>query len=82
MGLNKPVDFTTAKLLKEKGFDKRPFYLKSDTDKIEDNKTELLEAKRKLYLLLLNLNEDDITDNELDIMLFLSRDEQIQSILK
>ena len=44
MGLNKPVDFTTAKLLKEKGFDKRPFYLKSDTDKIEDNKTETIQV--------------------------------------
>lgn len=43
-------------------------------------KEEILEAKRKLYLLLMKLNKDTITDNELDIMLLLSKDEQIQSL--
>jgi hypothetical protein len=41
-------------------------------------KEEILEAKRKLYLLLMELNEDAITDNEIEIMFLLSRDEQIQ----
>lgn len=43
-------------------------------------KEEILEAKRRLYLLLMN-GEDTITDNEVDIMLLLSKDEQIQSVL-
>ena len=42
-------------------------------------KEEILEAKRRLYLLLMKLNEDSITDNEVDIMFLLSKDEQIQS---
>jgi len=44
-------------------------------------KEEILEAKRELYSLLLKLNEDTITDNELDIMCSLAKDEQIQSLL-
>ena len=43
-------------------------------------KEEILEAKRRLYLLLMKLNEDSITDNEVDIMFLLSKDEQIQSL--
>lgn len=48
-------------------------------------KNEILEAKRRLYLLLLNkLNLDNIglTDNEVDIMFLLSKDEQIQSLFE
>lgn len=45
-------------------------------------KEEILEAKRRLYLLLMKLNEDTITDNEVDIMLLLSKDEQIQSLFE
>ena len=44
-------------------------------------KEQLLEAKRKLYSLLLELG-DEITDKEVDIMFALSNDEQIRSILK
>ena len=43
---------------------------------------EILEAKRRLYLLLMKLNEDSITDNEVDIMFLLSKDEQIQSLFE
>ena len=43
-------------------------------------KKEILEAKRRLYSLLLKLDNDKITDNELDIMLSLSKDEQIQDL--
>jgi len=43
-------------------------------------KEEILELKRKLYLLLIKLDENEITDNEVDIMLSLSKDEQIQSL--
>lgn len=45
-------------------------------------KEELLEAKRKLYSLILNLTEDEMTENELDIMYLLAKDEQIQHFLK
>ncbi len=45
-------------------------------------KEEILEAKRRLYLLLMKLNEDSITDNEVDIMFLLSKDEQIQSLFE
>jgi hypothetical protein len=41
---------------------------------------EILEAKRRLYLLLMKLDEVTITDNEVDIMFLLSKDEQIQSL--
>lgn len=34
-------------------------------------------AKRKLYFLLLELDEDSITDNEVEIMFLLSKDEDI-----
>jgi hypothetical protein len=43
-------------------------------------KVEILEAKRRLYLLLMKLDEDTITDNEVEIMFLLSKDEQIQSL--
>jgi hypothetical protein len=43
-------------------------------------KVEILEAKRRLYLLLMKLDEDIITDNEVEIMFLLSKDEQIQSL--
>jgi hypothetical protein len=42
-------------------------------------KEEILNAKRKLYSLLLKLDEETITENELDIMYALSNDEQIQN---
>lgn len=42
----------------------------------------LLEAKRKLYSLLLELPQDEITDNETDMLFSLSKDEQIQTFLK
>ena len=45
-------------------------------------KEEILEAKRRLYLLLMKLNENTITDNEINIMFLLSKDEQIQSLFK
>ena len=45
-------------------------------------KKEILEAKRRLYLLLMKLNEDVITDNETEIMFLLSKDEQIQSLFE
>jgi len=41
---------------------------------------EILEAKRKLYALLLKVDEDTITDNEVDIMYLLSKDEQIKNL--
>ena len=44
-------------------------------------KEEILEAKRKLYLLLLRLDEKTITENEVDIMYSISKDEQIQEFL-
>lgn len=44
-------------------------------------KEELLEAKRKLYHLLLNKNSDELSDNEVEIMFQLSKDEQIQELL-
>ena len=33
--MNNPVSFELAKLLKEKGFNEKPFYIKSNTDYIE-----------------------------------------------
>ena len=42
-------------------------------------KEEILNAKRKLYSLLLKLDEETITENELDIMYALSNDEHIQN---
>ena len=48
-------------------------------------KEEILEAKRRLYLLLLNkpkLDNRGLTDNEVDIMFLLSKDEQIQSLFE
>jgi len=44
-------------------------------------KKQILEAKCKLYELLLSIPNDVMTENELDIMYLLSIDEQIQSIL-
>jgi hypothetical protein len=45
-------------------------------------KNEILEAKKKLYSLLLTINPNDLTDNEVEIMFLLSNDEQIQNIFK
>jgi len=45
-------------------------------------KEEILEAKRRLYLLLIELDENTITDNELEIMFRLSTDKQIQSLFE
>lgn len=41
---------------------------------------KLLEAKRELYHLLLKKG-DDVTDNEIEIMFYLSKDKQIQELL-
>jgi hypothetical protein len=38
----------------------------------------ILEAKKRLYFLLANLDEDAITDNEVDIMNLISKDRQIE----
>jgi len=43
---------------------------------------ELLQAKSRLYYLLLKKNVDDLTDNELEIMCQLARDKQIQGHLQ
>lgn len=44
---------------------------------------ELLEAKRVLYGLLLELtNEEEITDNEADLLYSLVKDEQIRKLIK
>lgn len=45
-------------------------------------KEEILEAKRRLYLLLMKLDKDIITDNEIEIIFLLSKDEQIQSLFE
>jgi hypothetical protein len=45
-------------------------------------KEEILETKRRLYLLLMKLDEDTITDNEVEIMFLLSKDEQIQTLFE
>jgi len=42
---------------------------------------ELLEAKKRLYSLLIKSSFDDMTDNEIDIMYLLSKDEKIQELL-
>lgn len=43
-------------------------------------KEEILEAKRRLYSLLMKIDGYTITDNEIDILFLLSKDEQIQSL--
>ncbi len=45
-------------------------------------KVEILEAKCRLYLLLSELGDDDITDKEIAIMYILSKDKEIQPLLK
>jgi transcriptional regulator CtsR len=55
------------------------FLIKEILDKMKE---ELLKAKSKLYELLLQLDEDLLTDVELDIMYNLSNDEQIKTLLK
>jgi hypothetical protein len=45
-------------------------------------KEEILEAKRRLYLLLMKLDENTITDNEVELLFRLSTDEQIQSLFE
>lgn len=45
-----------------------------------NKKQEILDAKKHLYSLLLKLDNEEITDNELDIMMFLCKDEQIQEL--
>lgn len=42
---------------------------------------ELLELKRKLYHALLKKESKDLTENEVNIMFYLSKDEQIQELL-
>ena len=46
------------------------------------NENDLSEAKRKLYSLLLNMNPDDMSDLEVDMMHSLSKDKDIQKKLK
>ena len=41
----------------------------------------LLDAKRKLYLLLLKKDINKLSNNEVDLMFLLSKDEQIQKLL-
>lgn len=53
-----------------------------DKNVISNMEEEILEAKRTLYFLLIKLDEDTITENELDIMFLLSSDKQIQSFLE
>ena len=45
-------------------------------------KEEILEVKRRLYLLLLKLDEKTITDNEVELLFRLSTDRQIQSLFE
>ena len=48
-------------------------------------KEEILEAKRRLYLLLLNKTKVDsrgLTDNETELLFRLSTDEQIQTLFE
>lgn len=45
-------------------------------------KEEILEAKKKLYLLLLQSNSNLLTKNEIDIMFLISKDKQIQKLFK
>ena len=45
-------------------------------------KKEILDLKRKLYLSLMELDEDSISDNEVEILFLLSKDEQIQSLFE
>lgn len=44
-------------------------------------KKEILEAKRRLCLLLMKLDENTITDNEVDIVFLLLKDEQIKYLI-
>jgi hypothetical protein len=44
-------------------------------------KEKLEEAKRQLYSLLLSAPVNNLTDNEVDLMFYLAKDEQIQRIL-
>jgi hypothetical protein len=44
------------------------------------SETDLLEAKKRLYVLLLS-EERELTDDEMDVMFFLSKDKDIQAIL-
>ena len=45
-------------------------------------KENLIELKRKLFVALLDLSNDELSDNEVDLMFNLSKDEQIQELLK
>lgn len=45
-------------------------------------KEEILEAKIKLYQLLIKIDENSITDSEIDLMFILAKDEQIQSLFE
>lgn len=42
------------------------------------DKQKLFDAKLKLYSLLLHCVTSDLTDNEIDLMIYLSKDDQIQ----
>lgn len=42
-------------------------------------RNHLLDAKKNLYSLLLNMNSDDMSDEEVDIMYSLSKDKDIQN---
>lgn len=45
-------------------------------------KEEILAAKRHLYFLLLQLTDDELTDNEVELLFFLAKDEQVQTLFK
>ena len=42
----------------------------------------ILQAKKKLYLLLTQTSEENITENEVDIMFLLAKDKQIQEVFE
>lgn len=44
-------------------------------------KDKILQLKKELYSLLLDIDDDEITDNELDIITLLSKDKQVQDFI-
>lgn len=43
---------------------------------------KILEAKVKLYQLLIKIDGDSMSDNDVDLMFLLAKDEQIQSLFE
>lgn len=50
-------------------------------NKLFRDKSKLLTKKRELYQLLLSMNPDEMTDDDVDLMYMLSKDKQIQHLL-